>query len=258
MAKSRKGRIHLLDEIRGAAILCMVVFHGLLTLSLFFDLPFAGQMVNFFGPAVLWFAGLFILLSGISSRLSRSNAKRGGKLLAIALVLTLVTWVLEEKFGFGRVTIWFGILHLLSLSMLLYALLHKGLDKLHPLIALLLFGGLFAATFHLSDGYLGFADLTLALPDWLTRQRFLFPIGIVGPDFVSADYYPLFPWVFLFFLGASIGRWFKEGKLPAFFYNEHLRPLAACGRHTLMIYLAHQPVIYGLAWVVQRLLSLAK
>ena len=258
MTKSRKGRIHLLDEIRGAAILCMVVFHGLFTLSEFFQLPAAGQTMHILEPAVLWVAGVFIVISGICCRLSRSNAKRGGRLLAIALAVTLATWLLENKLGFRQATIWFGILHLLSLSMLLYALLHKGLDKLHPLIALVLFGGLFALTFGLPDGYIGLGELALPLPDWLTGQPFLFPLGIVGPGFVSADYYPLFPWLFLFLAGAGIGRWFKEGKLPDVFYNEHLRPLAACGRHTLVIYLAHQPVIYGVAWVVQRLLSLAK
>lgn len=255
MAKTKKGRIHLLDEIRGFAIICMVFFHAFYTMTYMFDMKLGATMYSFFLPVSLWFAGLFIVISGISCRLSHSNAARGGKLFAIAVGLSLVTWLLEYKFGMGGTMIWFGILHLLSVSMLIYALLHRVIEKVHPLIAVPLLALFFAITYHLPDGYLQFVNYTLPLPEWLTSCKFLFPFGITHPDFASADYYPIFPWVFLFLIGASVGRRFTGGKLPNFFYNEHLRPLAYCGRHTLVIYLAHQPIIYGILWTLSLIIE---
>lgn len=255
MAKVKKGRIHLLDEIRGFAIVCMVFFHAFYTMTFMFGMDIGRTLYSFFLPISIWFAGLFILISGISCRLSHSNAIRGAKLFGIAVGLSLVMWVLDYKFGMSNTMIWFGILHLLSVCMLLYALLHRPLEKVHPLIAVPLLALLFAITFHMPDGYLQFVNHTVALPEWLTSCRFLFPLGIVHPEFASADYYPIFPWIFLFFIGASIGRWFKGGNLPEFFYNEHFRPLAYCGRHTLVIYLAHQPIIYGVLWVASLLIE---
>ncbi len=258
MARTGKGRIHLLDEIRGFAIVCMVLFHTFYTMTTFFDLKLGRELFNFFQPAVLWFAALFVLISGISSRLSHSNAKRGAKLLAVSVALSLVTWVLDAKLGMNGVVIWFGILHMLSLSMLIYAATHKVLDRIHPLIAIALFGLLFAVSFHLPDGYISFGFTTYPVPSILRESKFLFPFGILHSTFYSADYYPLLPWLFLFLIGTSVGRWFKGGNLPAVFYNEHIRPLAYCGRHSLIIYLLHQPIIYGVIWAAYLLIEQIK
>ena len=258
MAKSRGSRIHLLDEIRGISIILMVIFHALYTMAFMFNFSFASELYYFFLPISIWFAALFVLISGISCRLSHSNLKRGGKLLAISIGLTAVTWFLDAKLGFSNTVIWFGILHLLSLSMLIYGLLSKWLDKIHPIISTVIFGLLFAITMHIDDGYLAFGQYVFKVPEVLRNCKYLFPIGIVSPDFYSADYYPLFPWLFLFLIGASIGRWFKGGKLPEFFYNEHIRPVAYCGRHTLIIYLAHQPLIYGITWALTQLIDKIK
>lgn len=253
MAKGK--RIHLLDEIRGVAIICMVFFHAFYTMTYLFDMALGRALLNFFAPASPWFAGLFVLISGISCRLSRSNAKRGAKLLAIALALSLVTWALERYAGFQGLSIRFGILHLLAVCMLLYALIGRGTDRLPFLLALPLWTALFLVTRPLSDGYLWLFGYRAALPEAVVNCPWLFPIGIVAPGFASADYYPLLPWMCLFFLGANLGKWFAEGKLPAFFYNQHIRPVAFCGRNTLWIYLAHQPVIYGILWVVTQIVK---
>ena len=115
------GRIYLMDELRGFAVFCMVFDHGFYTFAYLFHWAFGEALLRFFMPAEPWFAGLFILISGISSNLSHSNLARGAKLLVIALAVSLVTGLVvpQER-------ILFGILHFLSVCMLLFG----GLEAL--------------------------------------------------------------------------------------------------------------------------------
>ena len=105
-----KQRIHLMDELRGFAVFCMVFYHGFYTLAYLYHLELGKILLYFFMPAEPWFAGLFILIAGVSSNLSHSNLIRGLKLAGVALVVTLATWLVvpEER-------ILFGILHFLHM-----------------------------------------------------------------------------------------------------------------------------------------------
>ena len=71
-------------------------------------------------------------------------------------------------------------------------------------------------------------------------------LGWTYEGFVSTDYFPLLPWVFVFLLGTWAGKYIKAGRMPAWFYQTDCPPLAAVGRHSLVIYVLHQPVLYGL------------
>ena len=55
----------------------------------------------------------------------------------------------------------------------------------------------------------------------------------------------LLPWIFLFLAGYWLGEAFLQRRAPEFCYREHLPALGWIGRHALIIYLAHQPVVYG-------------
>lgn len=249
-------RLHLLDEARGFAVLCMVFFHAFFTMSVTFGMPAGTALLQFFLPAELYFAGFFILLSGFACRLSRSNAKRGGILLGIALGLTGVTYLLE-RMGMEGTVIWFGILHLLSLCMLLFALLRPLLDKIYPLLGALVCAALFIFFFPISDRMLGIPGVAaISLPDGWYQTDLLAPLGLYTDRFASADYFPLLPWLFLFLCGSFLGVSVKKGLCPRFFYQMHLRPLAFVGRHALIIYIAHQPVIFALLWLVQTAMNI--
>lgn len=244
-----KVRYHLLDEIRGFAVICMIFYHGFFTLASIFRLDAGYALLKFFQPAEPYFAGLFILISGIASQLTHSNLIRGLKLLAVSVLLTLATWGLT-CLGM-EVVIWFGILHMLAVCMLLAAAVNPPLRRLHPAGGLLACALLFAVTLHIRDGYIGFPFWKLTLPDAVMNSRLLFPLGIVTDDFFSADYFPLFPWMFVFFAGASIGLWAVRGQFPAFFAKSRLRPLSFVGRHALLIYIVHQPVLFALFSLIQ-------
>ena len=246
-------RYHLLDEIRGFAVICMVFYHGFYTLAAIFRLSAGYALLNFFRPAEPFFAGLFILISGIASQLTHSNLTRGGKLLAVSAALTLVTWGLT--FAGMDVAIWFGILHMLAVCMLLAAVLNPLLRRIPAAVGILICALLYFATMHIHEGYLGFPFLKWNLPANLLDSRWLFPLGITYPGFSSADYFPLFPWMFVFFAGASVGLLAVRGKFPAFFSKSRILPFSFVGRHALLIYVLHQPVLFGLfsgvQWIVQ-------
>ena len=130
--------------------------------------------------------------------------------------------------------------------MVLFWLLRPLLDKIPLWAGLAVFGLLTWLTWNIQNGQLGFAPIwSLQLPASWYQSNWLMPLGFVPNGFFSADYFPLLPWVFVFFAGSLAGVPLKEGRFPAFVYPTHVRWLAAVGRHTLWIYLLHQPVIYG-------------
>ena len=86
----------------------------------------------------------------------------------------------------------------------------------------------------------------------------LVPLGLPGPDFLSADYFPLLPNFGFFLLGAAIGRTVyrnKESLLPRVNANAiPLRFLQWWGKQSLFIYLAHQPILTGLCILLSALM----
>jgi uncharacterized membrane protein len=234
------GRIQAIDALRGLCVALMCIHHFLYDLAAFLGAPwwiFTNPVLDILHYI---FAGCFILLSGVSSRFSRSNPGRGGKLLAIALALTLVTW-LGDRIGeklMGQapgVLILFGVLHMLALCMLFYGLTHKLWDRLPDwlMAAICVLGT--ALTARLADG--------AAVPETLTCREYLFPFGFITEHFYSADYFPLFPWLFVFLFGTWLGGKIREGKLPERFYTFSAPFFPALGRRALLIYILHQPAL---------------
>lgn len=250
-----KPRYQLLDELRGFAVFCMIFYHGFFTAGYEWDLPLFRAFMDFFAPAEPFFAAFFILLSGVACQLSRSNLKRGFKLLMISLALTGITLLLP-RFGFTECEILFGILHLLSFGMLLVALCNPLIKKCPPLIFALFMLALFFFTFPAETGYFGFGSLKIALPQALYDTNRWFILGFHNAEFFSADYFPLLPWIFMFLAGAFLGLYEARGKFPAFFLKRRVPFFGFLGRHALLIYLLHQPVIYLIIFAADYLVRL--
>ncbi len=68
-------------------------------------------------------------------------------------------------------------------------------------------------------------------------------LGFPATAFASSDYFALLPWLFLFWTGFYLYRLRPE--TPAV-PDIRLPGIGAIGRHSLIVYLLHQPVIYGL------------
>lgn len=249
-AAATRPRLHLMDELRGFAVFCMVFYHAFYTFAFLYQISWMMVLFRFFTPAEPFFAALFIFISGISSLLSRSNLRRGLRLFAVALVVTFVTALVTPQYA-----IWFGILHFLAVCMILYGLLGQYQKKIpfSWLLVLLCFV-LYFFTRPIPSGYLGFGPVSvIPLPETIYHVKWLFPLGFYDSSFSSSDYFPLLPWGFVFLAGTMVGRPVAAGLAPKWMYRSRVPFFSQMGRWALVIYIAHQPVIYAFAWLLERL-----
>lgn len=230
-------RVWEIDFLRGLSILLMVAYHfGFDLVELAGVRRVLGIGVNLTSPgfrvAVAFFAGLFVILCGISSSLTRSNFRRGLKLLAVALLVTAASYVFSPD-----QVILFGILHLLGLCILIYG---AALEKSSPIACLAAAAAVFA--------------VSLAVPIFLKntpiRSDWLLPFGIVSDTFTSFDYFPLLPWLGVFLTGAAIGKTFYASRKSLLPRGRPVWLINAAGRRSLWIYVIHQPVLLGIFHVL--------
>lgn len=221
------SRIQGIDTLRGLCVVLMTLFHFSYDLYFYCHFP-QGVIANpFMTFAQVFSSSGFILLSGFSSRLSRSNVRRGVRVVLCGVLVSVVTW-------FWGDLIRFGILQFLGCSMVLYGLTGRFWEKLPRWPALALYAVLFALTRRVMP-------VVLDVP-------VLYPFGIVSPAFRSSDYFPLFPWFFLFLAGSWLGQ-FKD-RLPSRLRGLHMPLLNWLGRHSLAVYLIHQPVLVVISMVL--------
>jgi uncharacterized membrane protein len=238
------ARIWEIDFLRGVSILLVIGYHLLYDLGYYTGMPrFLGWSTNL--STVAWtiaqhfFAGLFVLLSGTSSTLTRSNIRRGVRLLAVALALTLATYLIAVWFHLfdPADTIIFGILHCLAVSMLLYGAVFEKVSA--------------AANALCGAAVMGLAALLpIVRQAYSIRSNWLIPFGLPGPSFSSLDYFPLIPWLGVFLIGAALGKSVYASKRSLLPWRMPRNFVNFAGRHSLIIYIVHQPVIMGVLYVL--------
>lgn len=252
MGNTHSGRrIHFLDEIRGFCVVLMVFYHSFYTIGYMFDVEFFATLFKFFTPVEPFFAGLFIFICGICCNFSHSNLKRGLLLAGVAILMSAMLWcgtrltILDSG-----AMIWFGILHLLAVCILLYVLLRPTLQFIPTWLGVALCAVLFVLFMHVSPyegSYFGISGLFAVSTPPVERSFLSYVVGLcyVGS---TGDYFPLLPWVFCFLAGTYVGRWRRN--YPRWMSRSHCKPLSMIGKVSLWVYIAHQPVIYGLCFLV--------
>ncbi len=237
-----KKRIWELDAFRGLCIIGVVLVH------LVYDLVDLYGIVKWEYPA--WFAFikdwggiLFLLLSGVCVTLGSRSVRRGLIVFLCGMICTAVTYAMF-RMGFGKsIIIYFGVLHCLGVCMLLWPT-YKNMKWW----GLLLHGIVLAA--------LGlYLDHLLTERLLSTTDQWLMPLGLYWKGFASSDYFPILPNLGYFLVGAAIGKTLyrkKETLLPMVNpRNPILRCLQFFGRHSLWIYLLHQPILSGICMLLQ-------
>lgn len=245
MKGEAKRRFWEIDAARGLAIIMVVLYH------LIYDLDnFGGYGIEstsgFWGVFADVSAFMFVFLVGLSLTLSYSRTStatdgpmfakyllRGLRIFAYGMLITLVFWALN----FGAVII--GILQLIGLSIVLaYPFLRFRFANLFAGLLVIALGTYIQAKDFVVDG---------------TAGVLLAPLGAVPEGLFMPDYRPLLPWFGVVLLGIFFGNavyliWRKER--PAGPAPSYTTPLNLLGRHTLFIYLVHQPIIIATLWAL--------
>ena len=218
----------------------MIFDHLFYNLSTFYDvqIPLVSGTHHgftfFYWLLKTFIAGCFFFLAGISCTFSRNNFNRGLRLLCIAVALTLVLYFAME------ITILFGVLHFLAVSMILAPLFTVLYKKLQAKIATLL-------SVSVAIIILGVTPIVRqTTPPYPFMGIFGFPVE----SFRSADYFPLIPWFGIFLLGIVFGCLFYKEKRSLFHITAKPNFINYAGRYTLWVYLIHQPILIGLLWII--------
>lgn len=236
------GRWFAIDAARAVAVLAMIVYHFTWDLSFYRLIDLNPAVDPRWRTFALSIAGSFLMLVGFGLVLAhgrgfRASAfwRRFALIAGAAALVTLGTW-----FAFPDAMIWFGILHCIALSSVL------------------------AIPFLRAPFWLTFiaAALCLAAPHYLSHPFFDAPgwlwLGLRTHFPHANDYVPILPWFGMTLIGVGLGRltiarftgaawthWQPEGSVA--------KILGWIGRHSLPIYLLHQPLLLGALYPIAEL-----
>lgn len=244
---ARSKRYGVLDALRGFALLNMIVYHVLWNLEYIFDCPLPWLSLGSHAASVWQLAirVVFIMLSGFCWSLGSHHWRRGLTVLGCSVIISVVTAVFTPDS-----LIQFGVLSLIGTGMILMMLVDRCCKKLPAFLGLLVCLLLFVMTLSVGDGVLGVGRWAVALPEWLYANLFTAYLGFPPRGFFSTDYVPLLPWIFLYAAGYFLYRIFKKASLLSLLSVVHIAPLEWLGRHSLILYMLHQPLIYTVMYAV--------
>ncbi|SFG47120.1 Uncharacterized membrane protein [Palleronia marisminoris] len=217
-------RVAWIDRARGTALVAMVVYHASFDLSLFGIVEWRVSSAPHWRGFAILIAASFIALSGLSLALSASGGirwrafgRRLALLAAAAVAVTVGTWV-----GMGT-PVTFGILHAIAVFSVLALPFLRAPAWVPAVLAVVVFLVPFAVQSEAFSGPL------------------LYPLGLDPTPIPSFDYEPIFPWFAAMLAGVAAAPFVPTPRSP-------VAPdlLALMGRHSLAIYLLHQPILFGL------------
>jgi len=260
----KSNRFWEIDTLRGVAIVMMIIFH------LMWDLWFFGVR-----PETVLYAGfwkyfqrtipiLFLSLAGISLTLSyrfairtRGNKKglfkkfllRGLKVFGLGMLITIAVWAA----GTGYVH--FGILHLIGFSIIAaYPFLrYRWINFV--LWILFVIGGYFLQDLRI-DALASLAGYDSAAVSFLNANpAWIAWLGLTPRGYVPVDYFPVIPWFGVVLLGVFLGNTFYTTEGRTFYLPDYsnwlpMRFLSFLGRHSLVIYVIHQPILIATLYLL--------
>jgi uncharacterized membrane protein len=226
-------RIGGVDALRGIAVIAMVAYHFA------FDLAYFRLTAQNFYRDPFWLhsrtiiLSSFLLIAGVSLVLAQRSAQDRARfwrhvatIAACAVAVTAGSYLM-----FPRSFIWFGVLHAIAVSLVLARpLVARPYIALALGIAVVMAGNLFASP--------------------AFDSRALGWVGFMTAKPITEDYVPLFPWTGVLLIGIAAGHalarrgfaWVAPlERLPAF--------VRWLGRHSLVVYMVHQPLLLGLLWI---------
>ncbi len=234
---AKRARIAAIDAARGGALAGMVVYH------LIWDFAHFGLVAPTlpFAPATRALSHLvasaFLALVGVSLALAHPHGlRRDAFLKRLALIAGAAALVTAASYAIdAHEPILFGILHCIAVASLIAALFVAA-----PPWAALIVGALAVA-----------APLALTSAAFNPPALVWLGLGTAAPT--TLDWRPLLPWSGVVLIGLGVAQ--AAAPLLAGWRWTAWRPMrwpgrafAFAGRHSLVIYLVHQPILFGLLW----------
>lgn len=233
-----RRRLLWLDLSRALALLAMIVFHFARDLEIFGLLPPGTTAAGGWAIFARTIAGSFIFLSGVSLVVAHSTGfrpKSWARRLAIisgaALLVTVATYA-----TFPDRYIYFGILHCIAAcSVVGTVMLRAPASLLCAIAVLILFADVSWDTGPFSSLWLAWTGLTLT-----TRP--------------SLDFLPMIPWLSAFLAGMAFAKILLETTRDLAVRSKVVVRYATwLGRHSLAVYLVHQPVLLAIIWAASEI-----
>lgn len=244
--QKKHKRYAVLDGIRGLALLNMISYHGVWDLVYLFGMNWSWYRSD---GAFIWqqyICWTFIFLAGMCQPMGRRKLRRALLVFAGGVVISLVTVLVMP----GSQVI-FGVLTLIGSCTLLMIPLERFLGKCPPRVGLAVSMALFILTRNVNEGYLGFGYWRLCkLPESWYGNWFSTFGGFPMEGFFSTDYFSLIPWMFLFLAGFYTYHLLQRKQWLVHLEKSYLPPLEWLGKHSLIIYMLHQPLIYAVLHII--------
>jgi len=262
---NKNNRIYIIDFIRGITVISMILYH------MMWDIVYS------FGNDISWYKGsyghiwqqsiciTFIIISGFCLSMDKRPVRNSIILLVLGYAITLITSFMGKNY-----VIYFGVLSCIGTLRLLtyflrkffkavYLKIHKGDDN-NPypdkgfffalcILSLLLF--IVNRDFSQGEIFAIKNVVYITVPVWIPRNIISTFLGLPYSGFYSADYFPVFPWMFIFWVGYFLYKSIENTGFYISLQNKSeipspLKPFCFIGRNSLIFYLLHQPIIFGL------------
>lgn len=243
-AVAKIERYYLLDSLRGALLVMMIVYHTMYDVMVLGDGDFSvrNTACYIFQQSIGWG---FIFLSGMCRAIGKRHLRRGLIVLGAAVVVSLVTYIFTPSEAIN-----FGVLVLLGSSMLIIIPFEELIKDANAPVGFIISLVLFILFRNVPKGNLGFEDIRIMeLPDFLYQNFATAYLGFPPAGFTSGDYYPLLPWFFLYLSGYFFWKCFGNKEWIKKILLIKIPVLSFLGKHSLIVYLLHQPICYAAVYL---------
>lgn len=224
-----KERYNIIDFLRGFTIIHMIIFHLIFDLINFYN--FNINMNFYYYQQYICIS--FVFLAGLCENFSKNRIKRSIILGISSILISVFSFIFDRSY-----TIYFGVIHFFFSAGIIFYLFEKFSIKLNKKILFFVSLLLFIIFKDIYKGSIFFK--LIDIPKNLYTYN-LFILGLPKATFTSGDYFPIIPWIFLYFSGYYFYEFLNiKKRMPS------KNIINILGRHSLIIYLLHQVILVAI------------